>query len=218
MPTALIPVKGLSDAKARLAPVLDDDARRQLVLALFHDVVAACLACPAIESVAAVTRDRDVAAAAREAGADVLRERGGLNVALMSAANTSAERGDTRVVIVAADIPFISAGDLATVTNAGADVVVVPSRDGGTNALAFRPGSMPLQFGPDSARLHEEVAGRLGLTVERLELQELAFDIDTPEDLGELARRVAGGRTLGGAVRNALTHLPPLSNTVVGNR
>jgi 2-phospho-L-lactate guanylyltransferase len=211
-------VKGLADAKARLAPLLDEAARRELVLALFRDVVAACLASQGIESVAAVTRDPDVAAAARESGADVLRERGGLNVALTSAAARYSEHGDGRIVIVAADIPFATGDDLAAVAGAEADVVIVPSMDGGTSALAFQPGRLPLQFGPDSARLHEEVAHRLGLTVERLDLPNLAFDIDTPQHLAQLARRVEEGHAAGSAVRTALTQLPSLSNTVVRNR
>ncbi len=64
MRIALIPVKELSQAKARLAPVLDGERRRELALALYRDVLAAALACPALDGVAVVSRDRDALALA----------------------------------------------------------------------------------------------------------------------------------------------------------
>ena len=62
---ALIPVKELSQAKARLAPVLDAAARRELALALFRDVLAAALACRALKGPA----DRMLASLGHEASA-----------------------------------------------------------------------------------------------------------------------------------------------------
>ena len=66
MQLALIPVKELSFAKARLAPVLDEERRRQLVLALYRDVLAAALACDVLDGVAVVTRDEELLTIARE--------------------------------------------------------------------------------------------------------------------------------------------------------
>ena len=41
MRIALIPVKELSSAKTRLSPLLDDDARRALTLAMYRDALEA---------------------------------------------------------------------------------------------------------------------------------------------------------------------------------
>jgi len=186
---ALIPVKELSQAKARLAPVLDAAGRRKLALALFRDVLAAALACPAIDGVAVVSRDADVLSIAVEAGAQGLPERGDLNEALTSAAEKLRARGVDRLVVLAADLPLVTAEDIQAVAEADADVVVVPSTDGGTNALALRPGAIAFQFGPKSAQRHLKAAREAGLRTLLLDLPGLGLDIDTPSDLERLRER-----------------------------
>lgn len=219
---ALIPVKELSQAKARLAPVLDKAARRELALAMYRDVLAAALACEALDGVVVVSRDEDVVAIAREAGAESLAAPGGpstlrpcsgqagsgqaLNEALTSAAAKLRERGATRVVVLAADVPLASAADIAAVAQADADVVVAPSNDGGTNALALVPGAIEFAYGPDSARRHLDAAQRGGLQTLRLALPALALDVDTPADLERLraAAQQAGVHTRAALARAAL--------------
>ena len=202
MRIALIPVKELSQAKARLAPVLDGERRRELALALYRDVLAAALACPALDGVAVVSRDRDALTLAVEAGAEGLPEPGGLNEALTSASQTMAERGVDRLVVLAADLPLATPDDIAIVAQASAqadaDVALVPSEDGGTNALALAPGAIAFRFGPDSARRHLAAADAADLRSLRLELPTLALDIDTPDDLARLrdTDRAIGQNTL----------------------
>lgn len=183
---ALIPVKDLDQAKTRLAPVLDDPARRELVLAMLHDVLDAALGCAAIHSVAVVTRDPLVLALAASLGAEGMREPGGLNEALDAAARRVAGAGATRVVVIAADLPFARADGIASVIENGADVALVPSKDDGTNALACVPGAFGFAFGTDSAARHVAAAQAAGLRAERLALPDLVLDIDTPEDLDRL--------------------------------
>lgn len=211
MRIALIPVKELSQAKARLAPVLDSETRRELALALYRDVLAAALACPALDGVAVVSRDRDALSLAVEAGAESLLEPGGLNEALTSASQTMAERGVDRLVVLAADLPLAAPDDIATIAQAGADVALVPSEDGGTNALALAPGVIAFRFGPDSARRHLAAAGAAGLHSLRLELPTLALDIDTPDDLARLRET---GRAIGRNTLNIYKHLHILEGTI----
>lgn len=198
MRIALIPVKELSQAKARLAPVLDGERRRELALALYRDVLAAALACPALDGVAVVSRDRDALTLAVEAGAEGLPEPGGLNEALTSASQTMAKRGVDRLVVLAADLPLATPDDIATIAQADADVALVPSKDGGTNALALAPGAIAFRFGPDSARRHLAAADAADLRSLQLELPTLALDIDTPADLARLreTERAIGQNTL----------------------
>lgn len=207
MAYALIPVKELPLAKARLAPVLDDAGRQTLALALFRDVLAAAMACPALDGIAVVTRDRDLLSITEEAGAEGLPEPGGLNEALTSASQTLTGRSVERLVVLAADLPLANADDIETVALADADVVVVRSPDGGTNALALAPGAIPFRFGPDSAQQHVDAAQEAGLRSLRLELPALTLDIDTPEDLARLRATAEEGHGLGAHTAAALEQL-----------
>ena len=103
---ALIPVKDLDAAKTRLADVLEGASRRDLVVAMYRDVLAAAIACPAIDGVAVVSRDEEVLSMAEKAGAEAMHEPGGLNEALTSAASTLAGRGIERLLVLAADLPL----------------------------------------------------------------------------------------------------------------
>ena len=204
---ALIPVKDLPQAKARLAPVLDDAGRRDLVLAMFRDVLGAALGCAAIDGVAVVSRDETVLAIASQLGAEGLPEPGGLNEALESAARRMAQRGATRILVLAADLPLARADGIALLLEGGGDVVIAPSRDDGTNALACAPGAFAFAFGPDSAARHLGAAGAAGLRAERIDLPSLALDIDTPEDLERLRGEIERGATAGAHTRTALERL-----------
>lgn len=207
MSVALIPVKELSRAKARLAPALNGAERRSLALALFRDVLGAALACPALSGVAVASNDLDVLELAAAAGAQRLAEPGGLNEALTSASGMLAERGTERLIVLAADLPLATPEELVTVAQAGADIVIVPAADGGTNALALAPGSIAFRFGPDSAARHEDEARSAGLRAVRLDLPGLAFDIDTPDDLARLRETAARGDTVGRHTREVLEGL-----------
>ena len=215
MRIALIPVKVLSSAKTRLSPLLDDDARRALTLAMYRDTLDAALACPALDAVAAVTRDDELLSIAEEAGAQPMPEPGGLNEALDSAARTLASRSDVeRLLVLAADLPLARAADIAAVVEAQADVAIVASNDGGTNAMAVTPTAFAFRYGPGSARLHVEAAGEAGLSVERLDLPDLALDIDTPADLERLRSAVVNGRQAGRRTLAALRKLNLVSPPV----
>ncbi len=183
---ALIPMKDLSRAKARLAPTLDDAGRRELAQALLRDVLAAAVACPAIDGVVVAADDPDVLSLAAESGAEGMEVPGGLNEALASASRTLSERGVERLVVLAADLPLAEPESIASVAEAAADVVVAPSRDGGTNALSLPACGIPFRFGPDSARRHLAAAEQAGLRPLRLDVPALALDIDTAEDLDRL--------------------------------
>ena len=210
---ALIPMKELSQAKARLAPVLDDDARRELALAMFLDVLEAALACTALDGVVVVTRDAEVLSLARERGAEGMAESGGLNEALSSAVEKLRARGVETVVVLAADLPLANSDAIAAVAQAEADVAVVPSQDGGTNALALPPGAIAFGFGPDSARRHQAAAEDAGLRTLRLDLPALAFDIDTPEDFARLRDIVERSEAVGQNARKLFETISQTAGT-----
>lgn len=205
MQLALIPVKELSLAKARLAPVLDEERRKQLVLALYRDVLAAALACEVLDGVAVVTRDEELLTIAREAGAQAMAEPGDLNESLTSAAAAMSARGADRVLVLAADLPLVRPEDIEAVFAAEADVALVASGDGGTNALSVpTKRAIAFQFGPGSAKRHVEAGNKAKLRTLQLDLPRLALDIDTPDDLIRL--RLAGENS-NGVGANTLTAL-----------
>lgn len=190
---ALIPVKQLDGAKTRLATVLDGAARRDLVVAMYRDVLAAAIACAATDGVAVVSRDAEVQSIAEAAGAEAMPEPGGLNEALTSAAKALAARGAERLLILFADLPLANAAAIERLLRADADVALVRADDGGTNALVLSPGAIDFQFGPDSATRHTAAAERAGLRVVPVDEPTLALDLDQQSDLDRLRQSTGVG-------------------------
>jgi 2-phospho-L-lactate guanylyltransferase len=190
---ALIPVKELARAKERLRPALAGHARQALVLAMLGDVLEAALSSSALDVVAVVSRDVGVLSMAQEAGATAIEEASGvgdLNAALEAARRRFPEACE--LVVLPGDLPLALPEEVqrlvASAAN-GSSLALVPSQDGGTNALALSPpGLIPFRFGPESARRHEDEARRLGIRPLRLSLRSLGLDVDTPADLALLKR------------------------------
>jgi 2-phospho-L-lactate guanylyltransferase len=130
-------------------------------------------------------------------GAEPIDEPGGLNDSLSSTSRKLAARGAKRLLILLADLPLANAEAIDRVARAAADVALVPSGDGGTNALLLAPGAIEFQYGPNSAGRHVESARGAGLSVACLDEPPLALDIDTQDDIERL-RESAGvaGHTL----------------------
>jgi 2-phospho-L-lactate guanylyltransferase len=204
---ALIPVKELPLAKARLAPALHATARRELALAFFHDVLDAAMACPDIDGVTVVSRDPHVVTVTGAQGASWLSEAGDLNETLMSAASDVRLRGVERIVVLSSDLPLATADAISRFVQHGGDVVLVPSRDGGTNAMLCPTGAFALAYGPGSAQKHIDAAQAAGLRVELVDEPALALDIDAPEDIGRLLSAIAGGAKAGAHTLAALARL-----------
>ncbi len=188
--TAIIPLKGLSAAKTRLAPALDPGDRRALVGWMLARVLDACRDAEDVAAVLVVAGDDEAAQLARSAHAqDVLvQTRAGLAAAI-GLADQAASHADATLV-VAADLPLVEARDLERVCQAAArprGVVVVPTDDGGTAALLRRPpGVITSAYGPGSAAAHLGLAEAAGVPALRLDLPRLRVDVDTPRALRHL--------------------------------
>lgn len=175
----LVPVKAFSQAKARLATVLDEPARASLAREMATRVVAAAGDLP----VTVACDDEEVAAWADAAGASVAWTPGlGLNGAVTAGVEALRASGYARVIVAHADLPH--AGDLAPVA-AGEGVVAVPDRhDDGTNVLAVPTGAgFTFAYGPGSFARHVAEAARLGLPLTVLRPPDLTWDVDVPADL-----------------------------------
>jgi 2-phospho-L-lactate guanylyltransferase len=200
MRACLVPVKELSHAKERLAPLLGRAGRRRLVRAMLADVLDAAKASEALDLVAVVSHDDEALTAARDAGALPLKEPDGiwgLNAALEFARPQLQDA--SHLLVLPCDVPLLTTADIASLLDAVArapSVALVPSANGGTNALAISPPDLiAFRFGRRSASTHEEEALRAGANFRRLDLPRLALDVDTPVDLLALASRARKGHT-----------------------
>ena len=202
---ALIQVKPLVEAKMRLAGVLARRERAELVLAMLSDVLGACNNSGCFDVIGVVSSDSDVFWHAREAGAKPIAEPAtlsGLNESLTFGQRYLARRvAVSELVILPADIPLARPDDIRRIVAALADSdggVIVPSSDGGTNALALRPPeALPMCFGPDSAKAHLSEARARSIDAVELRMGAIAFDIDSPADLETLASLPVGAATRG---------------------
>jgi 2-phospho-L-lactate guanylyltransferase len=175
----LVPIKAFSQAKARLAEVLDPRSRANLARRMAERVVAAAGELP----VSVVCDDDEVRRWARAVGADVIwtPERG-LNGAVQFGVGALQARGVERVVVSHADLP--RANDL-TLLALGDGVTAVPDRhDDGTNVLAVPTAAgFRFDYGPGSFLRHCDEAARLGLRLTVLRPPDLTWDVDVPADL-----------------------------------
>jgi 2-phospho-L-lactate guanylyltransferase len=189
----LLPVKNLANAKQRLAAVLDQAARTALAHAMLTDVVDAIAAYSSHE-VALVTSDSFAIELAGRYGFEVIHDDANASEtdAIKMATQVCDARGVQSTLVIPGDIPLIEAADLRAIYDATPDSgsVLVPSTDKrGTNAALRRPASLfPLRFGNDSFMPHLAAAIATDKSCVVLSLPRIALDIDTPEDLGELAR------------------------------
>jgi len=175
----LVPVKAFTDAKARLATVLDEGDRERLARWTSERVLAAAGELPTYVA----CDNEEVADWARQHGATTLWHPGvGLNAAVNNSVAELRESGVTDVIVAHGDLPRVHS--LADLAEPGT-LTLVPDRHGdGTNVIGV-PTAMPFQFayGPGSFRRHLDAAVTAGLSVRVRRDPLLALDIDTPSDL-----------------------------------
>ncbi len=176
---AIVPVKGLDDAKSRLAPALSAAERRTLVERMLGSVLAACDAARTVDGVLVVTPDPGLAP-----GREVLEDPGvGHGFAVSLALRD--ERARNGGLVVRAECPLVTAASLDALVAAARPVALAPARDGGMNAVALAdPALVEPAFGePGSARVTIARARAAGLEPALLDDAGLAFDVDRPADL-----------------------------------
>lgn len=175
----LIPVKAFSNAKKRLAPVLNEASRIELARDMATRVVHAAQDLP----VSVVCDDEEVANWAEALGARVIWCPGrGLNGAVSDGVDDLASHGVARVVIAHSDLP--GASNLAWTADFPGVTLVPDLRQDGTNVMCIPTGAgFRFFYGPGSFRKHHLEAERLGLAIRVTRESSLSWDIDTPDDL-----------------------------------
>lgn len=196
---AVIPVKNLANAKQRLSGLLSASSRQMLFTAMFQDVLEAVSTCDAIDRVLVVTDDEQVRDIALAFGAEVRSEPAtpGLIPAVTESGRQLAAEGVTSMLFLPADVPLITVEELEIVLGGfgrrdGPECLIVPATDlGGSNCVVCSPPDcMPFGFGEDSFRRHLGLARQAGIEPAVAKLPGIGLDVDVPEDLSELARRI----------------------------
>ena len=195
----VIPVKKLSAAKTRLAP-LPTGRRADLALAFVHDCVAAALAVPLVSQVLVVTADEVAAEGLGKLGARIAMEPAPqdgldrLNAAISFGAEFSRlERPELRVGALTGDLPSLRSEELSAVLGLataieGRSFVPDAAGSGTTLLLGAEDGTLDPHFGPDSRARHAQSGAAELFGVGRSVRQ----DVDTLADL-EAALRLGVG-------------------------
>lgn len=186
---AIVPVKPFVEAKQRLAATLAESARIELSRELFKRTLNVLEYARGISRVAVISRDERVLGMARRRGAwSIVEARRGLNEALEQATRVALANGVRAVLIIPTDLPQLTSADVEQIIELGQlapRVVIAPAqRDGGTNALLVNPaGLIQYAFGENSFSEHQRRAQDAGARVEIYQSANVAFDLDSPEDL-----------------------------------
>lgn len=177
---------GAAAPKTRLAPVLDDDERRDFAAAMLRDVLDAL-------------GDRDVTVLAEApldaVGWSAVAVDAPVQVddrALSTAVNAVLGAHDGAVAVVMADLPLATPAALDRLFATDGDVVVAPGLGGGTNALVVRHPDFRVDYHGASVRDHREAARALDADLAEVDSFRLATDVDEPGDLAEVLLHAEG--------------------------
>ena len=189
--TAIVPVKGIPAAHARLNGLLSAAERKRLAEALFLDLIVKLPRARWIDDLLIVTADESIARQARWFGHKVLLQKGdkGHSEAASAGARAALADGADRVAMLPVDCPMLDTDELdAHVGRSARTVLIVPDDHGaGTNALVLTPPDIFVPaFGPDSCARHVSRARASGISFALERIESMAIDLDTPEDFSLL--------------------------------
>jgi 2-phospho-L-lactate/phosphoenolpyruvate guanylyltransferase len=204
MRALLLPIKDLSQAKQRLAPLLNPEERFALAQAMLADTIRAVRGVRRAEKIFVVTNYGPAIQAAKENGWELLREEQQISesVSVDAASRHCAECGVSALLRLPLDVPLVQASDideLLAVKCSGPALVIVPSRDGtGTNAILRTPPTLfPSHFGAGSFARHCDEAHSAGADIFIRRNARLEMDVDDEADLRALAREDLRGTETG---------------------
>jgi 2-phospho-L-lactate guanylyltransferase len=180
-----VPVKSLSRAKTRLAPMMSSLERGAFALAMLEDVLDATLAVSGWDTWVISPDEVALEIAARRGARPVPEMRSPLSAAVRQVETMAREEDATALAVVPGDLPLVTASVLSRALRTLGSVVVAPSNGGAGTSLLLRrpPRAIPARFGPDSFRRHLELANERQLPVAVVEDPQLSFDLDVPGDI-----------------------------------
>ncbi|MGH2960263.1 MAG: 2-phospho-L-lactate guanylyltransferase [Solirubrobacterales bacterium] len=196
----ILPIKPFDDAKERLATGLAAEQRKLIAEAMVRDVIAALARSREVDGVVVVSAEPKLEAIAGDvADAIIPDQRTGHSDAAKAGVAWAIENDFNRVVMLPGDCPLLDATELDELIERTREdrieFAVIPDRMGtGTNALVISPpDAVEPSFGPDSRQRHIAMGLSASRRVAEHEVPSLALDLDTAEDLMELAERLSAG-------------------------
>lgn len=204
---AVVPIRGLTEAKTRLAGTLPPELRETLTWRMLRGVVRAALAAP-VEAVVVVSPDPDALELVGSLDERVVPlvqadDTPGLDAAVDRGRAWALDHDVDRMLVLFGDLPLLSADDVRSIAALEAPVVLAPDRAGtGTNALMLRltvpsTRSFTFSYGPQSFVRHRTEAERLGLNLAVTATPGTAVDLDTPDDWRRLVELGAWSPVIG---------------------
>lgn len=204
---AIIPVNQFANAKTRLSPFLSPQERKNLLKAMLKDIAIALK--PNVDKIVIISKDEEVLAYAEEldlttiieedhktSGFSKSGDENVLNVALNQAMEWVEDKTE-KVMILPSDIPLIGKTNIQILVDKSKDfdMVIVPSKGGGTNTLIINPFIIDMRFGGFSFLKHIEEAEKRNLNSLVYDSFYMALDVNTTEDLGEIMLHGNGTET-----------------------
>jgi 2-phospho-L-lactate guanylyltransferase len=196
----VVPVRGIANGKSRLAGALNPDARARLNRQLLERTLTVVDRWNGLTRCVAVSPcEQALATAARLGAASVLEtpDAAGLNGAAALGASYASDHGARSILILPCDLPYLTPESLAAVAHAARTprhMVIAPDKAGtGTNALlvsAQKP--FEFRYGEQSYTRHLLLSAERGWIAAICARPQLAFDLDTPEDLAAWSGRAGG--------------------------
>ena len=179
---AVIPFKK-NNAKSRLGALLSEKEREGLAMAMLNDVAEALLSSGFFSVVDILST-----AIVEVRGTNLVLTENGLNEALNEYLHKMSAHSITEpVLIIMADIPLVSIKNIRDIADTSSDLVIVPGRMGGTDALFIRePSRFHVDYYGASFLKHVDIASRNGLDVLVFDSFNLSTDIDEVADLAEV--------------------------------
>ncbi|AUV84039.1 2-phospho-L-lactate guanylyltransferase [Salinigranum rubrum] len=191
-----------TDPKTRLAPVLDATERREFARCMLRDVLDAVVGLSRADAVAGVDvavdvvstapldppLERDVDSSDSDPSVTVRVDDRSLDSVVDDAIAETVGEGEAGasepLVVVMADLALATPDALSRLVQPDEDVVLVPGRGLGTNALVVRTPAFRTDFHGASYLDHRRAAADVG-TVGTVDSFRLATDVDEPADLVE---------------------------------
>ncbi len=194
----VIPLKAPGSAKKRLSSLLDKEQRANFCCLMLQDVLKSIQFAGLEGDTIVVCSDPAIRKITESYGAQLITtpgDSGYCEDAQIGIEHFTSEH-EAPIAIIPADVPLLAPADVSELQEKhGPGITLCPAMsDGGTNALVFDPPlKFPLQFGLDSLSKFRAMAGKHDVPSRVLEINGLARDIDTCEELRWLKNCTEGG-------------------------
>ena len=184
---AVVPVKGLDEAKSRLAGVLSPEERAKLTLEMLAHVLEMVGRSGVVEKIGVISPE--VEQLSLPDGVALIKQiEPGLNNLLEQGREWALSEGADGLMVIFADLPLLSESDLVEISELGGEastLVLAPDRHGhGTNVMLSHPVTLArFAFGTGSYHKHRRRALEDGAKVETYRSMGTSLDLDTPDDM-----------------------------------